>query len=230
MIAGPNGSGKSTLIALLQNQNVKLGAYFNADDLARAEVERRSADLASLPEDKQAAFLAELWEQSSARAQIEVRQLREDALLASQDYAFETVMSHPSHIEHLLGARQAGFSTRLFFVCTADPNINVGRVANRVLHGGHDVPTDRVVDRYARCLNLLPQAVMASDEVLIYDNSVRDRPLRLLAMISGGMLRHGEVKSSMLRYEMDPNDLPMWWRGVLIRIKPKTPFADGRLA
>jgi predicted ABC-type ATPase len=231
MIAGPNGSGKSTLIALLQDQNIPLGTYFNADDLARAEVERRGAELANLTKQEQTARRAELWVQASGRAQIAVRQLRDDALSGSQDYAFETVMSHPSHIEHFQAARLAGFRTRPFFVCTSHPVINVGRVANRVEHGGHDVPTERIVERYNRCLKLLPYAIEAADDVLVYDNSICNRPLRLLAAIVDTVLYHGEVKEVL---QLDPmladwSDLPAWWLKVLIRIKAIDPFADGPL-
>ncbi len=229
MIAGPNGSGKSTLIALLQDQNIPLGNYFNADDLARAEVERRGAELANLTEQEQTARRAELWVHASGRAQIAVRQARDDALSGTQDYAFETVMSHPSHIEHLQAARLVGFRTRLFFVCTDDPVINVGRVANRVDHGGHSVPTERIVTRYGRCLELLPDAIGAADDVLVYDNSIRNRPLRLLAAIVDKVLHHGEVKVLGVSDLVSPSDLPAWWQGILFKIKPAAPFVDGPL-
>ena len=111
MISGPNGSGKSTLIALMQSQNIPLGAYFNADDQARAKVVCSSRELANLSEHEPPARLAGLWVQASARGQGEVRQLREDALLGSKDNAFETAMSHIAHLEH---ARQAGFARDCF--------------------------------------------------------------------------------------------------------------------
>ncbi len=60
----------------------------------------------------------------------------------------------------------------LVFVGTADPAINLDRVAQRVEEGGHDVPADRIVARYSRTMDLLPRAVEQSHKALIFDNSV----------------------------------------------------------
>jgi len=61
-------------------------------------------------------------------------------------------MSHHSHIDYMWRAAKMGFQVRFYFVATDDPAINLDRVANRVAHGGHDVPTDRIIGRY----DLLP--------------------------------------------------------------------------
>jgi predicted ABC-type ATPase len=47
-------------------------------------------------------------------------------------------------------------------------------VRQRVLLYGHDVPEDRIRDRYRRSLALLPQAMAAVDLVVLYDNSYGD--------------------------------------------------------
>jgi predicted ABC-type ATPase len=54
-------------------------------------------------------------------------------------YSWETVMSHPSHIEHLAEARAAGYEVVLAYVCIDDPEVNVDRVQERVEDGGHPV-------------------------------------------------------------------------------------------
>jgi predicted ABC-type ATPase len=94
-------------------------------------------------------------------------------------------MSHPSHIDHLHMARNAGFETRLIFVATDDPRTNIGRVADRVTTGGHDVPIDRIANRYAKSLALLPAAIKAADRAMIFDNSDRMAPFRLVVTIRG---------------------------------------------
>jgi predicted ABC-type ATPase len=163
MIAGPNGSGKSTLIRELGRMGIPFGRYLNADDIA-----------ATMSGDPQIV---------AAAAQQLVRERRAEAIKGRLDHSFETVMSHPSHIDHLLAARAAGFQTRLFFVATEHPFINEGRVANRVKHGGHDVPLEKISERYHRCLANLPAAIAVADEGLIYDNSEIDEPFRVLARI-----------------------------------------------
>jgi predicted ABC-type ATPase len=187
MIAGPNGSGKSTLTNELMKLGLVFGDYLNADDIA--------------------ATLSGSMMEIALAAQNEVRVRREAALAERRDHCFETVMSHPSHIDHLRAARAAGFETRLYFVATDDPEINVARVANRVLHGGHDVPVDRIVSRYHRCLSLLPDAIAAADDCLIFDNSRLDEPLRLLAIING--------TSRLDWHDVDPAELPNWWKDIV---------------
>ena len=41
----------------------------------------------------------------------------------------------------------------------------------RVAEGGHDVPADKIRERYNRTIELLPAAVEIADRVRIYDNS-----------------------------------------------------------
>lgn len=183
MIAGPNGSGKSTLIVQLREAGIDFGEYLNADDIARA-LEGKPAEVA-------------------LRAQVEVRERRQAALAQMRSHSFETVMSHPSHIDHLHAARAAGFDVMLYFVATDDPLINQGRVANRVLHGGHDVPHDRIVSRYHRSLANLPMAIAAAHGGLVFDNSRAGQPLTPLAEIRDGRI----CRAFDLRR-------PKWWQGV----------------
>ncbi|MDV9033630.1 hypothetical protein Q7C30_016185 [Pseudomonas sp. RAC1] len=44
-------------------------------------------------------------------------------------------------------------------------------MANRVDDGGHNVPADKIVQRFHRSLKLLPEAVAASNRAYIFDNS-----------------------------------------------------------
>jgi predicted ABC-type ATPase len=185
MIAGPNGSGKSTLTRILESQGIDFGEYHNADDIAR--------DLDGSPE-----FVA-------AQAQARVRQLRQQAVDLGRDHTFETVLSHPSHIDHLRLARSAGFTVIVYFVATDSPLISVGRVANRVVHGGHDVPNDRIVQRYYRSIANLTEALAASDEATIFDNSSTADPMRALAIWS----------HSTLINLVDERTAPVWWRECL---------------
>jgi predicted ABC-type ATPase len=187
MIAGPNGSGKSTLIAELLKRRIYLGEYLNADDIALT----LSGDIQTV----------------SAQAQAIVRERRLTALEQGRDYCFETVMSHISHIEHFAHARERGFETRLYFIATEDPIINLSRVENRVFHGGHAVPPDRVSARYFRSLGNLPAAIDAADYCLILDNSSALKPLLPLA----------EIKAGNVRQLLDPSidDLPLWWSRIV---------------
>lgn len=110
--------------------------------------------------------------------------IRNKLLEARLSFTFETVMSSDDKVAFMLRARASGYRTYLYFVATEDPEININRVRNRVAAGGHPVPTEKIVQRYGRCLSLLPAAVAASNRAYIFDNSGAD--LVLLAEVTDG--------------------------------------------
>jgi predicted ABC-type ATPase len=181
MIAGPNGSGKSTLIRKLQELGADFAYHLNADEFAKSIGGGNDAARA---------------------AQQIVREARDDFLRRRIDYSWETVMSHPSHIDHFIAARRAGYTARLIFVAVDDPLVSVLRVRERVQAGGHAVPEDRIEARYWRCLDQLPRALLASDEARIFDNSDLSEPFRLIARIRGDHIHFHEYYS----------DMPAWFQ------------------
>lgn len=60
---------------------------------------------------------------------------------------------------------------RMRVVTLSDPMLNIGRVANRVKEGGHDVPRQKIKERYLRCMELLFQALAIADSAYLFDNS-----------------------------------------------------------
>ena len=151
MVAGPNGSGKTTLTASLRQSGVNLGFYINPDDIA--------------------AELSGDYDKRVLEAQETANKMRDKCLDEKVSFSFETVMSHPSKIEILKRAKARDFLVIVYFVSISDPRINVARVAQRVASGGHDVPEDRIVARYARAMAQLPDAVAVADRTYLFDNS-----------------------------------------------------------
>lgn len=175
MIAGPDGSGKTTLTKRIAASDVDLGTYINPDDIA-----------AGLQGTYAARVMA---------AQIQADRLRDGCLSAGTTFSFETVMSHPSKVRILERAGTAGFEVAVYFVATESPLINVARVRHRVALGGHDVPEDRIVQRYHRCLELLPSAIRASDTAVLSDSTRQAsdggasmRAICRLARLDGGAI------------------------------------------
>jgi predicted ABC-type ATPase len=62
----------------------------------------------------------------------------------------------------LAEAKNLGYHTRLFYVGTDDLSINISRIKARVLDGGHDVPIEDQIRRYARSFENLPRALERS--------------------------------------------------------------------
>lgn len=149
VFAGPNGSGKSTITRMAKT----VGRYINADEIKRA----------TFCTDLEAAQKAE--------------QLRIQAITEHADFTFETVLSTERNLELLRRAKDAGYFVRGIYVLTSDPYINVARVSARVALGGHDVPQEKILQRYDRALKLIPQLVEVCDILHIYDNT--SEPFRI---------------------------------------------------
>lgn len=172
VIAGPNGAGKTTLtVQMRTNRWSDDVEYLNPDDVARD----RFGDWNS-PE---AVLQAARW--TSAR--------RDELLAQGAGIAFETVFSTVEKVDFLLRARRGGYFVRVFFIGTSTPTINAARIAGRVLGGGHAVPIEKVISRYAKSLGNLPAAIEIADRVYIYDNSVDGVAARLCARSMDGELR-----------------------------------------
>lgn len=168
VIAGPNGSGKSTLIEQLRRQT---GfdfpwAYINADDIALDDTEGTQ-------------------EEREHRAFRAARELRRRYREQGISHAYETVLSHPSGLIDLLRLRESGFHLTFVYATTDDPAINILRVAGRVLRGGHDVPVDRIINRWHRSMSFLPRAVEIASQARLYDSSDE---IKLVALAEQGIL------------------------------------------
>ncbi|EOZ8645375.1 zeta toxin family protein [Acinetobacter baumannii] len=97
--------------------------------------------------------------------------IREALLKLKVSFTFETVMSHESKIQFLRDAKAQGYRTYLYFVTTEDPDINVDRVRQRVLKGGHPVVEKKIRERYFRTMEMLIDAIEVSDRAYLFDNS-----------------------------------------------------------
>ena len=153
--AGPNGSGKTTLTNKLRHKyEVPLGQYVNPDEIELTLHEHE-------PDPQKRSQLA----QTIATGQ------REQWLQMLVSHSYESVMSHPSHLEYIKKANQLGFKCYLYYVCIADPDINVDRVDERVKLGGHPVPIEKIRSRYINSLKQLYEMSMQCHRVYFFDNT-----------------------------------------------------------
>jgi predicted ABC-type ATPase len=97
---------------------------------------------------------------------------------------------------------------RLFFVGTERPEINVSRVARRVLQGGHEVPIRKIIDRWGHSI-ANTASVAAQVDRYVYDNSVDDRDAQLVLRAADGRV----VKAY--------GDAPAWAGPILERLTPR---------
>lgn len=109
--------------------------------------------------------------------------IRIQLLEGGMTFTFETVMSHHSKVDFLKHSKLLGFKNYLYFICTASPDINTYRVEQRVKLGGHDVPRDKIIDRYYRSLSLLPAIIPHCYRVYFFDNSTSERSIDPVATV-----------------------------------------------
>jgi predicted ABC-type ATPase len=156
IVAGPNGSGKTTLVrtGVLASLLKVPALSINADDLAR--------NMASggQPSDEQALLAAQI---SDARLDAEIA--------ARRSVVVETVLSSDKFKGRVAAARAAGFDIVLVYVSVKLPELNIARVANRLLQGGHAVPLDRILARRARSHAMFAWFAREADQVFVFDNS-----------------------------------------------------------
>ncbi len=203
MFAGPNGSGKSTLNGVISKE--LLGVYINPDeiekeikkfdflDLKPYKIKTNELEVLSFFEnhpliekanlEKEVILLKFLDDKidfhdvlvNSYFASICADFIRHQLLKLKVSFTFETVMSSRDKVEFLKKAQASGYRTYLYFIATQDPFINISRVENRVKLGGHSVPKEKILSRYYRSLELLPEAVKYSNRAYLFDNSSQEK-------------------------------------------------------
>lgn len=233
MFAGPNGSGKSTLKEILDEH--LLGIYINPDEIQKElsltgfiDFTRFGIELSaeSLFAHYQSSSLMQKVGQQHQVQDFDVRQnalyvnpLQVNAYICSvladfmriqllnlpRSFSFETVMSFSDKIELLEKARQKGMKTYLYYVATEDPRINIQRVQYRVQTGGHPVPENKIVSRYAKSLGLLFDAIKASDRAYLFDNSNANESMAWIAEVTNG--KHLEIKR---------DKIPHWFKTAVL--------------
>lgn len=158
MIAGPNGAGKSTAAPYLLRGALGVSTFVNADTIARG---------LDAFEPESVAFTA-------GRIILDrLHELGERGV----DFAFETTLSSRTFAPRIRRLKEKGYAFHLAFLHLPSPDMAVSRVADRVRHGGHNVPKDVVLRRYERGLrNFFSRYRPLADTWWFYDNYSGDQP------------------------------------------------------
>jgi predicted ABC-type ATPase len=168
VLAGCNEAGKSSIggAALLESGL----RFYNPDEAARMIV---AANARLNPPPTMGEVNAAAWNQG--------RTLLERAIDRQLDFAFETTLGGQTMTELLERATGEGLAVHIWFAGLENVELHVERVRRRVARGGHDIPQEKIVERYGttrtNLIRLLPQ--LAS--VRVFDNSAEADPRRGLA-------------------------------------------------
>ncbi len=170
VLAGPNGAGKSTLYHVMLEP--RLGPdvpFINADVIQKTELRIQSM-------------------QGAYRAAEVAEQRRRELMAQRRSFVTESTFSHESKLRLVDDALEAGYRVEVIHIGVRDPLLSVERVASRVLHGGHDVPVDKIVERFERNQPLIRSAVLRAHRGRVFDNSVLGRAPQLQLEFSRGRL------------------------------------------
>jgi predicted ABC-type ATPase len=125
----------------------------------------------------------------------------QEHLKKAESFAVETTLSGKNYLQMMLDARNRGFEVVLVYIGTENVEINLARIRNRVLAGGHDVPEEDVRRRYRRSFQNLPVAVKRTDHTILFDNSTEDG-YRLIAIFSATGNQWFEPKPPWVSFAM----------------------------
>ena len=153
VIAGSNGAGKTTFATEFLPHYAECVNFINPDLIARG----------LSPFDPDAAMLR--------AGRLVLERIRE-SMQRQQDFAFETTLSGRTYATVLKELRQTGYRLHMFYLWIPDPDLALVRIRDRVIKGGHDVPTRDVRRRFPRTLaNLLTLYRPLLDTLHVLDNS-----------------------------------------------------------
>jgi predicted ABC-type ATPase len=177
-IAGANGAGKTTLTRW-NSELFKEIPLLDPDAIANTLQTKASA----------------LVPMAAAR---HVLKSAQEHLRTAQSFAVETTLAGKNYLQMMLDARNRSFEIVLVYIGTENVDINLARIRDRVLAGGHDVPEDDVRRRYRRSFENLPIAIKRADHAILFDNSTEDG-YRLIATLSTTGDQWFEAKPPWLR-------------------------------
>ena len=152
IVAGPNGAGKTTFALDYLPHVAGCRVFVNADLIV--------AGLAPLaPEERRVAagrvFLREVARNITAR----------------REFGFETTLSGRAHLRLVRRLKADDWRVELIYLALPDVEVAKFRVAERVSHGGHDIPVPDIERRFHRSLdNLFGDCVFLVDRAVCFFN------------------------------------------------------------
>lgn len=153
VLAGVNGAGKSSVAGASFRRRGK--DFFNPDEMASAIREESGCSL----------------EEANARAWTEGKERLEQAIRERSNFTFETTLGANTIPRLLQQAADEGFDVRIWFVGLASVELHMARVRARVASGGHDIPEEKIRERWEgsrrNIISLLPHLT----ELRVFDNS-----------------------------------------------------------
>lgn len=133
IIAGPNGAGKTTFALNYLPKIAQCRHFLNADLIA--------AGLSPLAP-----------ELDLMRASRLFLQQLETYIKARENFAFETTLAGKTYLKLVKRLKSEGWRVELIYLALPSVEMSKMRVAERVAHGGHNIPIEDIERRFQRSL------------------------------------------------------------------------------
>ncbi len=157
-LLGANGSGKSTLRNYLNLSDIQT----NIDpDVLNRVFKLRYPDSYLIESAKQALTMYN------------------QGVSSGLNICIESTLSGRGTIERIKAAKANGYFIVAYFVGLESLELNIERVRQRVLSGGHNIPTETITRRYTESINNFIKCIHLFDEVHIIDNSDKSYNLQI---------------------------------------------------
>jgi len=158
IVAGSNGCGKSTITASSRDK-FQISPVLDPDAIAKSIQGTVAGDASNIEAGKR------------------VLRSAEQLLQNQQSFTVETTLSGGTYLKMAQRAKTAGYIIMVVFVGTASVEINIERVKDRVIKGGHDVPEEDQRRRYPRTLENMKRLLPLADFAVIFDNSAKSHKM-----------------------------------------------------
>ena len=185
MLAGVNGAGKSSVLGAALRQAG--GDYFNPDEFV-----------------SRAGSPALAWEIG--------RRGLERAIAERLDHAFETTLGGSTITRMLVEAARAGFDVGVLYAGLESPALHRARVAARVARGGHDIPGEKIDERFDASRRNLVRLLPHLTRLRVFDNSAEADPASGLAPEPLEILR---IADGRLVHLTPLESVPRWARPIV---------------
>lgn len=198
VLAGTNGAGKSSIAGARLRETG--GAWFDPDDATRRI-------LAANPGMDLAAANGAAWSEG-------IRRLRH-AIDTDSDYVFETTLGGRTVTGLLHEAAAAGMALWIWYCGLDSPARHLARIRSRVAHGGHDIPEQRVRERYDASRKNLIRLLAEAAVVHVYDNSAEADPKTGRAPEPALVLHLAQGKLAYPRTPTQLASIPDWAKPIV---------------
>ena len=195
VLAGVNGAGKSSIgESEFRSQG---SPVFNPDTIAQ-QIRTLHPDISLTLAN------AHAWQIGKS--------LLEQAIAGGRDYRFETTLGGRTIAQLLEKAARSGHRLRIWFCGLTSAELHLKRVQSRVAHGGHDIPADKIRERWNRSRENLIRLLPLIDHLRVYDNSKEADPAEGLKPEPVFIL---EMQRGKITAPADLSGAPDWVRPII---------------